>query len=264
MIPERQVLDVVAVAASAGRERPSPARREIGIPAVDLVVLIDSSEAMKELADTLSKVVGAAIGAAGLKHPVNLRVTYLGIETAFPSTVFMISARGYLTVARRVDEALLTSRPRGPWSGASEGQSAGVEGSAGRVLVDIVAHFDWRSGATRNVLFLGDGPLDGVRSRTPAGQDEDRGAAGRVIEAARQMGARVHMCPSLGRSRGDAATQERRRTGIKADYARVAVETGGQFLVVQDSLGACLTMLESVIGGSTTAPRITTAARMPR
>ncbi|WP_437931775.1 hypothetical protein WMF37_21800 [Sorangium sp. So ce291] len=33
-----------------------------GIPVVDLVVLIDSSESMKYLADTLSKVVGTAGG----------------------------------------------------------------------------------------------------------------------------------------------------------------------------------------------------------
>ncbi|WP_437970108.1 hypothetical protein WMF04_12755 [Sorangium sp. So ce260] len=258
------MLDVEAVASLAGRERRSPARREIGIPAVDLVVLIESSEAMKDLADTLSKVVGAALGAARLKRPASLRVTYLGTETAFPRTIFMISARGYLTVARRVDGSLLASRPSGPWRGEPGGRSAGVEGSAGHALVDVLAHFDWRPGATRNVLFLGDGPLDGARSRTPAGHDEGRGVAGRVIEAARQMGARVHMCPSAGRSRGDAEAQERRRAGIEAEYARVAVETGGQFFVAQDSLGACLTMLEGVISGSTTAPRISTAAPTPR
>ncbi|MGK3983058.1 hypothetical protein WME99_08460 [Sorangium sp. So ce136] len=39
-----------------------------GIPVVDLVVLIDSSESMKDLADTLSKVVGTAIRAARMKR----------------------------------------------------------------------------------------------------------------------------------------------------------------------------------------------------
>ncbi|XXX80290.1 hypothetical protein WMF30_16115 [Sorangium sp. So ce134] len=253
-----------AVASSAGRERPSPARAQIGIPAVDLVVLIDSRDAMKDLAETLSKVVGTAIDAARLKHPASLRVTYLGTGTALPHTIFMISARGYLTLACRVDASLLASRPPGPWNGKPEGQSAGAPGSAGHALIDIISHFDWRSGATRNVLFVGDGPLDGVRSRTPAGEGEDRGAASRAIEAARRMGARVHMCPRLDRSRGDAQIQERPRKGIDAEYARVAAETGGRFFAVQDSLGACLTMLEGAIGASTTAPRTTTAEPMPR
>ncbi|WP_437727150.1 hypothetical protein [Sorangium sp. So ce861] len=253
-----------AVAPSAGRERPPPARPGVGTPAVDLVVLIDSADAMRDLADTLSKVIGTAIGAARRRHPANLRVTYLGTEAAFPHTVFMISARGYLTVARRIDGALLMSRPRGSRSAEQEGRSAGAPGSAGHAIMDIVTHFDWRSGATRNVLFLGDGPLDGADPLTPAGQGEDRGAASRVIEVARRMRARVHMCPRLDRSRGDAELQERRREGIEAEYARVAVQTGGRFFVAQDSPGACLTMLESVIGGSTAAPRIAAAEPVPR
>lgn len=131
-------MDVGTVAPSAGRERPPSARPGVGIAAVDLVVLIDSGDAMRDLADTLSKVVGAAIGAARLRHPANLRVTYLGTEAAIPHTVFMISARGYLTVACRIDGALLMSRPRGSRSAEHEGQSAGAPGSAGHAIMDII------------------------------------------------------------------------------------------------------------------------------
>ncbi|WP_104981264.1 hypothetical protein [Sorangium cellulosum] len=246
--------------AKKGRFPASPSERH---PAVDLVVLIDPSDVMKPVADTLSKVVGAAIGAAALRWPASLRVTYLITEGALPGTVFMITARGYLTVARKVDESLLTSRPRRKSTGASGGQPAEVAGPAGHALVDVLAHFDWRPGATRNVLFLGDGPLDGARSLTPAGQEEDLGAARRVVELARQTRTRVHMGLGTGWTRCGAELREERRDEVEREYTRVAVETGGRFSIAQDSPGACLEMLEGVIVDSTTPPRIAATEPWP-
>ncbi|WP_438011101.1 hypothetical protein WME89_21980 [Sorangium sp. So ce321] len=233
-----------------------------GIPVVDLVVLIDSSESMKDLADTLSKVVGTATRAARMKHRASLRVTYLSTEAAFPHTVFMIPARGYLTAALNVDGSLLRSRPRGQRTGPQGQRSTGIEGNAGHAILDVVTHFDWRPGATRNLLFLGDGPLDGARALTPTGQGVDIGAASRVIEIARHAGARVHMCAGAVRARVGAGTPARRRAAIEAEYARVAVETGGRSVVAQDGVGACLAMLENVTETIMTDPRLATTMSM--
>ncbi|WP_437516488.1 hypothetical protein [Sorangium sp. So ce1099] len=226
---------------------------ETVIPTVDLVVVIDASGSMKDEADTLSKVVGSAIDSAKTKCPSNLRTTYLGIEGTFSKTVFTTTVRNYLTQTAKVDASLLKGRT------AAQVSADASKEDAGRVIEDISTHFDWRPGAVRNIFFLGDEPLEGGLSLSATGQDqEDIEAANRAIEVATQTGTRVHMYMGTGKYSSDAAKHERVRKAIEGEYARVAQQTSGQFFASQDNLGAFQAMLEKVICGSKTDPRVTT------
>ncbi|WP_437925227.1 vWA domain-containing protein [Sorangium sp. So ce291] len=225
------------------------------IPTVDLVVVIDSSGSMKDEAETLSKVVGTAIDSAKTKCPSNLRTTYLGIEGTFSKTVFTTTVRNYLTQTAKADASLLKGRT-GAQATADE-----TKEDAARAIEDIATHFDWRPGAVRNIMFLGDEPLEGGLSLalSSTGQDqEDIEAANRAIEVAKQTGTRVHTYMGTGKYSSDAAKHERIRKAIEAEYARVAQETSGQFFASQDNLSAFQAMLEKVICGSKTDPRVTT------
>ncbi|WP_437760067.1 hypothetical protein [Sorangium sp. So ce1389] len=213
-------------------------------------MLIDSGDAMKGLADTFSKVVGTAIGVARTRGTADPRVTYLGIDGVFPYSVFMVTVRGYLTMVRKVDESSLSCLPRSQRTGRQEAFAQG-KGNAGNALVDILTHFDWRPGAARNVLFLGHRPLDGLRCHPTAGEP-DVEVASRIVELATRRGARVHMGladagPSCPGTEAPGGWRER----IEAEYERVAVETGGQLFLAQDSLFTCLAMIESALDGST-------------
>ncbi|WP_437626792.1 hypothetical protein [Sorangium sp. So ce1151] len=228
---------------------------ETVIPTVDLVVVIDASGSMRDEADTLSKVVGTAIEATKTKCPSNLRTTYLGIEGTFAKTVFTTTVRDYLTQTAKVDASLLKGRT------AAQVTADASKEDAARTIEDISTHFDWRPGAVRNIFFLGDEPLEGglSLSLSSTGQDqEDIEAANRAIEVAKQTGTRVHTYMGTGKYSSDAAKHERIRKAIAAEYARVAGETSGQFFASQDSLNAFEAMLEKVICGSKTDPRVTT------
>ncbi|WP_437620219.1 vWA domain-containing protein [Sorangium sp. So ce1151] len=223
------------------------------IPTVDLVVVIDASGSMRDEADTLSKVVNTAIDSAKTKCPSNLRTTYLGIEGTFSKTVFTTTVRNYLTQTAKADASLLKGRTAPQ---VTDDQS---KEDAGRAIEDIATHFDWRPGAVRNIMFLGDEPLEGGLSLSATGQDqEDIEAANRAIEVAKQTGTRVHTYMGTGKYSSDATKHERVRKAIEGEYARVARETNGQFFASQDNLSAFQAMLEKVICGSKTDPRVTT------
>ncbi|XYH99340.1 hypothetical protein ACMHYB_06090 [Sorangium sp. So ce1128] len=153
------------------------------------------------------------------------------------------------------------SAGRAPSSHTGSAQRSVAPPPAARTIEDISTHFDWRPGAVRNILFLGDEPLEGGLSLalSSTGQDqEDIEAANRAIEVAKQTGTRVHTYMGTGKYSSDAAKHERIRKAIEAEYARVARETDGQFFASQDSLSAFEAMLEKVICGSKTDPRVTT------
>ncbi|WP_437516472.1 hypothetical protein [Sorangium sp. So ce1099] len=257
MNPATRLQEEDDLASSAIRTSPHPPSSAGAVRAVDLVVLIDSGDEMKELADTFSKVVGTAIGVARTRGTANPRVTYLGIDGVFPYSVFMVTVRGYLTMVRKVDESSLSCRPRSQQAGQQEKEFAHGNGNAGHALVDILTHFEWRPGAVRNVLFLGHRPLDGLRCHPPAGE-RDVGVASRIVEIATRLGARVHMgLADAGRSCSNTEAHGGWRERIEAEYERVAVETGGQFSIAQDSLFTCLEMIESALDGSTPDARVT-------
>jgi outer membrane protein OmpA-like peptidoglycan-associated protein len=214
------------------------------VPAVDLVVVIDSSVSMKDEAKGLSKAVSAAIEAAKSSCPSDLRVTYLGIEGIFKRTLFETTVRDYLTQKARVDGSALKGRLKGTV------ENGGAQEDGARAVEDVVTHFDWRPEARRALFFLGD---EGLEGGDPV-DAEDIAAATRAIEIAQKAGVRVHTYLGTGAARAKA---EARRL-LESEYARVARETRGQSFTAQDSLSGFQSLLEKVICGSKSDPRVTT------
>ncbi|MDC0675735.1 VWA domain-containing protein [Nannocystis radixulma] len=213
------------------------------VPAVDLVVVIDSSVSMKDEAEALSKAVAAAIEAAKTKCPSDLRVTYLGVEGTFKNTLFDTTVKNYLTGTAKADESALRGRKKGSVAGG------GAQEDGARAIEDVTLHFDWRANARRAIFFLGDEAFEG------GGADVDKDdidAANRSIEAAKKSEVRVHTY--LGTS----GAKEKQRKALEAEYARVAGETGGQAFTSQHALNGFQALLEKVICGSKSSTTSTT------
>ncbi|MDI1436190.1 VWA domain-containing protein [Polyangium sorediatum] len=213
------------------------------IPAVDLVVVIDSSVSMKDEANALSEAVTAAIEVAKTKCPSDLRVTYLGIEGTFKNTRFDTTVKTYLTTTAKADEAALRGRKKGTVEGG------GAQEDGARAIEDVVAHYDWRPSAKRAVFFLGDEAFEG------GGADidkEDIAAANRAVDAAKKGDVRVHTY--LGTS----GAKEKQRKALEEEFARVASETGGKAFTSKDALNGFQALLEKVICGSKTSTTTTT------
>jgi hypothetical protein len=219
---------------------PTPAPTTVlTIPKVDLVVVIDSSVSMKDEATALNEAVGAAIEAAKTSCPSDLRVTYLGIEGVFKGTKFDRTVRDYLTGTAKVAESALKGRKLGTVTGG------GAQEDGARAIEDVSLNFDWRSGASRAVFFLGDESLEGGNEN--AKQDQaDIEAATKAIGTAKQAKVKVHTY--LGTSGVKASVKKE----IEGEYARVAKETGGQSFTSQDALSGFTGLLQKVICGSKT------------
>jgi hypothetical protein len=212
------------------------------IPAVDLVVVIDSSVSMKDEADALNQAVGAAIEAAKTRCPSDLRVTYLGIEGTFKNTRFDTTVKNYLTGTAKADEAALRGRKKGSVSGG------GAQEDGARAIEDVAAHYDWRPGARRAVFFLGDEAFEGGGSV----DKDDIDAANRAIDAAKKGDVRIHTY--LGTS----SAKEKQRKALEDEFARAATETGGKAFTSKDALNGFQDLLEKVICGSKSSTTTTT------
>ncbi|ATB30607.1 vWA domain-containing protein [Melittangium boletus] len=212
------------------------------IPAVDLVVVIDSSVSMKDEADALNQAVGAAIEAAKTKCPSDLRVTYLGIEGTFKNTRFDTTVKNYLVGTAKADEAALRGRKKGTVSGG------GAQEDGARAIEDVVTHYDWRPGAKRAVFFLGDEAFEGGGNV----DQEDIDVANRAIEVAKKGDVRLHTY--LGTS----SAKEKHRKALEDEFARAASETGGKAFTAKDALNGFQDLLEKVICGSKSSTTTTT------
>ncbi|SEM65666.1 hypothetical protein SAMN05444354_120109 [Stigmatella aurantiaca] len=212
-------------------------------PAVDLVVVIDSSVSMKDEADALNKAVGAAIETAKTKCPSDLRVTYLGIEGTFKNTRFDTTVKNYLTGTAKADESALRGRKKGTVAGG------GAQEDGARAIEDVIAHYDWRPSAKRAVFFLGDEAFEGGGSDV---NQEDIDAANRAIDAAKKSDVRIHTY--LGTS----GAKEKQRKALENEFARAASETGGKAFTSKDALNGFQELLEKVICGSKSSTTTTT------
>lgn len=202
------------------------------VPLVDLVVVIDSSTSMKPDATALSNSVSAAIEAARTKCPSDLKVSYLGIEGRFSDSLFRTTVREHLTTLG-VAETDIRGRKRGTVA------SGGAQEDVARAIEDVADHNDWRAGARKAVFVLGD---EGVEGGDPADQ-ADVEAATTAIGVANAADVRVHTYLA----KGDAKYMPQN----KAEYARIASETGGEAYTYEDTLDAGFqAMLESVICAS--------------
>ncbi|ADO75192.1 vWA domain-containing protein [Stigmatella aurantiaca] len=212
-------------------------------PAVDLVVVIDSSVSMKDEADALNQAVGAAIEAAKTKCPSDLRVTYLGIEGTFKNTRFDTTVKNYLIDIAKADEAALRGRKKGTVAGG------GAQEDGARAIEDVIAHYNWRPGAKRAVFFLGDEAFEGGGSDV---NQEDIDAANRAIDAAKKGDVRIHTY--LGTS----GAKAKQRKALEDEFARAATETGGKAFTSKDALNGFQDLLEKVICGSKSSTTTTT------
>ncbi|MDX6683047.1 MAG: hypothetical protein QOG94_3086 [Solirubrobacteraceae bacterium] len=202
------------------------------VPLVDLVVVIDSSTSMKPDATSLSNAVSAAIESAKTKCPSDLKVSYLGIEGKFSDSLFRTTIREHLTKLG-VKEGDMRGRKRGSVA------SGGAQEDVGRAIEDVVNHNDWRPGTKKAVFMLGDEAFEGGDPFDQADIDE----ANTAIAAANAADARVHTYFAKGDPKFAASN--------KAEFARVAAETGGQSYTHEDTLdGGFQAMLESVICAS--------------
>jgi len=129
-------------------------RKMADLKKVDLVVLIDTSDSMKDEAEALSKGMVTAIEDAKKACPSDLRVQFLGIEGTFASTEFTKTARDYLT-GIGVDAAALTARAK------AGGKDSSAQEQIAQTVADVSRHFDWRTDAERALFVLGDESLDG-------------------------------------------------------------------------------------------------------
>jgi hypothetical protein len=207
---------------------------------VDLVVIMDTSDSMRDEATALSSAVEAAIEAARTKCPSDLRVCWLGIEGTWPGTKFTQSYRDYLHGLGVRDQQIL-GRRRGtvPYQGAQE------EGAA--AIVDISHHFNWRLGASRAIFFLGDEPLKEGIPQT----DADIRAADQAVEVA--LGKLVKVFTYIGTKVGSVTDDDHAK--VKAEYARLAAQTGGQsYEAPLTNIGGFETALAEIICASDGGP----------
>ena len=203
------------------------------IPAVDLVIAIDTSPSMKDEAIALSEASEAAIEAARASCPSDLRVMWFGIEGTWKNTHFNGTIRDYLVGECSVSESQMRGRRRG------EVKDAGAQEDAARAVEDLSTLFDWRSGAARAIFYLGDEALEGGGSKTERADIE---AADLAIAKAQTAGVAVHTYFGTSKSK--------HRDGIASEYARMASETGGQAFTDKDAIDGFATVLERVICGS--------------
>ncbi|MBD2356046.1 hypothetical protein H6G41_15685 [Tolypothrix sp. FACHB-123] len=209
-------------------------------PAVDLVIIIDTSPSMKDEARSLSDAAASAIAKAKSSCPSDLRVVWLGIESIWKGTNFDQTIRNYLTQIAKVSESKLRGRKIGTV------KSAGAQEDGARAIEDIAEHFNWRKDAARAIFYLGDEALEGGGDKT---EQKDIQAADLAIEKAQKAGVTVHTYFGISNSK--------HQEGIKAEYARISASTGGQSFTDKDAISGFSAVLEKVICGSRTPNNLT-------
>ena len=198
---------------------------ELIVPAVDLVVLIDTSYSMMDEAQYLSQAVSKAIETAESTCPSDLRVTYLGVEGWFTDTKFDQTARKYLTTKGsakgKESELLMRTKEQVEKAGLFQGSQ---REDGGRAIQDVVRFHDWRPDALRAIFYLTDEALDGGSGLKPeeAVDAGDIAVANDAIRAAKEAGVRLHTYMGKTWLRKEGAEK------LRAELARVAQETGGQ------------------------------------
>lgn len=200
---------------------------------VDLVVVIDTSPSMKDEANDLSNAAAAAIAAASSTCPCDLRVIWFGIEGTWKGTNFNRTVQDYLLKECQVADADIKARKRG------ELADAGAQEDAARTVEDISNHFNWRSGASRAIFYLGDEALEGGGDRTT---EKDIVAANKAIAIAKQAGVKVHTYFGT--------TKSKFKDSLEQEYARLAKETGGIAFTDRDAIGGFTDVLQKVICNS--------------
>lgn len=168
----------------------------------DLVIVIDTSGSMQTHAAKLSSAASGAITKAKDSCKADLRVKWFGIEGTWPGTKFARSYRSYLN-AKGVGDSRLAKRQGGAGQGDQEDGAAAA--------IDLASFFDWRPGALRTILYLGD---EGLAQGDP-NETTDDVMKMRAIDRANEEGVVVYTyCASSDQS-------------LASDYRELAEQTEG-------------------------------------
>ena len=139
---------------------------------IDLIVLIDNSSSMGEIALSVSNAAIAAIDSALASCPSDLRVEYLALEGTWPTTVFNQSQRTFIFAEQG---GIVPLKADAPFVGYGAEQGAnGIE--------DLSKYTNWRDGACRAIFYISDEELD---STVPLGDfaNEDQVTLDAIAEA---------------------------------------------------------------------------------
>ncbi len=187
------------------------AARTGGLTAVDLIILVDSSDSMADEAVPLLKLLEKIVAETREACPNDLRVVWLGIEGVWEETAVTQTCHHYLATLG-VAKAQLFSRKRGTV------KTQGAQEDGARAISDLATHFDWRPGAWRTILYVGDEPLEGGLPHNRA----DVRAANQAILTARQREVRVFCYAGTG---DDTAAAD---DVVVAAYQRLTDATAGK------------------------------------
>lgn len=132
---------------------------------VDLVVLIDTSGSMAPAATNVSTAAAAAIATAQKSCPTDLRLDWFGLEGIWANTNFLTSSRDYLVNLPSVNAADLNANH--PEDGA-------------KGVGDLADHYDWREGACRAILYIGD---EGMEDGDPHNGTDDAAVTQAIADA---------------------------------------------------------------------------------
>ncbi|NOY84132.1 MAG: hypothetical protein GXO96_04820 [Nitrospirae bacterium] len=187
---------------------------------VDLVVLVDTSGSMAAAAANVSNAAATAIAAAQQSCPTDLRLAWFGLEGTWPGTNFLTTSRNHLLGL-----------------GVNAGNLNTVTNEDGAKGVgDLAKHYDWREGACRAILYIGD---EGMEQGDPHDGADDA--------AVTQAIADVNM------SNVQIFTHRVSDTGVVADPAKIAsyqslaTQTGGKFFNGPAGVGDYETLVTDVI-----------------
>lgn len=122
---------------------------------VDLIVLIDTSGSMARIATTIDSAAQEAIEKSKSKCETDLKVTYLGVDGVFPTTVFNKSHREYITDIHGPSVVL-----------AADTDHVGLKSEQGaNAIQDLSKYAEWREGACRAIFYISDEELDSISPR---------------------------------------------------------------------------------------------------
>jgi len=210
----------------------------VNLKKVDLVIVIDTSDSMKDEAAALSKAVNTAVEEAKRSCPSDLRTEYLGIEGKFAKTNFTKTTREYLTKNLSIQASQLAARVKGTVPGA------GAQEDLARAIEDISRYYDWRPGAERAIFILGDEGLEGGGYVVT---DTTRQANDKAIDTAIANKVKVHTYQGTPHEPFKTPADEEAMT---KEYKRLALRTGGEYYIYTKGVADFKQVLEETICAS--------------
>ncbi len=178
-------------------------------PKVDLIVLIDNSGSMGNVANTISNAAVTAIDTALAKCPVDLRVQYFGLEGTWGGTVFNSSQRTYI-------ESIYGTGYTLPAADNNHRGLAQEQGANG--IEDLSNLFDWRDNACKAIFYISDEELDSVNPQNDFANEDQ--VTLDAISAATTNGVTVFLH----------YVEQGRSPNILQNYTDLASDTGGSLI----------------------------------